>query len=624
MTILSAAELTVSAALDGRHVDVIRQLSFSLAPGRILGVVGESGAGKSMIGRAVAHALPAGFTVTRGTLHLDDDDLVHLSPAHRRELLGRDIAFVPQEPMTALNPVLTIGAQFNEHLGRLGIASRRMRTLELLDAVHLRDCAALLRRYPHQLSGGMCQRVLIAMAFAGRPRVIVADEPTTALDVTTQARIVQLIRELQRNARTAVLFITHDLRLASHICDDIIVLYAGRAVEQGPAAPLLAAPAHPYTRCLQLALPAMSGKRSALFALADHVPGLMALSEMHGCRFAPRCPVNEADCEMIDPVMQPVGASRTTACLHPDRTPRIATSGLACDPHIGSHVPLLRLDGVAKQFHSFWRTSGTFAVRNANFQIGAGEFVGLVGESGSGKTTVARLVMGLERATGGHIMLGGRDVTRASPADARHRLRWAQMVFQDPQSALNPRRQVGDIVTQVLQAGRRPVGRQQRMERARELLAEVGLSADLLHRYPTQLSGGQRQRVNIARALCAVPRLLVADEIVSGLDVSVQAQLLALLQRLRAERGIALLFISHDLSVIRHLCERVLVMRRGEIVERGPTDSVFDSPQHAYTQRLLAAVPPDDLAAPWQPFLEEAEFTPAADPPRAAMAIPSR
>jgi peptide/nickel transport system ATP-binding protein len=601
-------DLTVAATLGGQHVEVIRRLSFKLAPGRILGIVGESGAGKSMIGRAIAHALPAGFAVTGGTLRLDDEDLVQLTPERRRALLGRDIAFIPQEPMTALNPVMTIGAQFAEHLRRLRVVSRRNRALELLDAVHLRDGAALLRRYPHQLSGGMCQRVLIAMAFAGRPRVIVADEPTTALDVTIQARIVQLIAELQRNVGTAVMFITHDLRLASRICDEIIVLYAGRAMERGPAASLLADPAHPYTRSLQLASPPMTGPRRTLFALADRMPGLVELAGMHGCRFAPRCPIVEADCLTTEPPDRATGSARIAACLHVERTPRITASDppRASQPTAGA--PLMRVNAVGKHFRSFWKSSGNWAVRDAHFEIGTAEFVGLVGQSGSGKTTLARLIMGLERASTGRIVLGDLDVTQASAADARHRLNWAQMVFQDPQSALNPRRIVGDIVTQVLQAGRRPIGRRARMERARELLGEVGLAQDLLERYPAQLSGGQRQRVNIARALCAVPRLLVADEIVSGLDVSVQAQLLALLQRLRAERGIALLFISHDLSVVRHLCERVLVMHGGEIVEQGPTELVFAAPRHDYTRRLLAAVPPDNPSMPWRPFPDDVEI----------------
>ena len=535
--------------------------------------------------------------------------------------------------MTALNPVMTIGAQLNEHLKRLGILSRsrrRERARQLLDEVHLPDGEALLRRYPHQLSGGMCQRVLIALAFAARPRLVVADEPTTALDVTVQARIVQLIADLQRDEGTSVLFITHDLRLASRICDEIIVLYAGRAVERGPAAALLASPAHPYTRCLQLSAPVMSGSRRSLFALPDRMPGLAALADMHGCRFAPRCPIADADCRMADPPDRAVGQSRVAACLHSSNVAAMVVPNHVIMPPFGTGDALLRVDHAGKRFRNsgrlFRRRDGIWAVRDATFEVCAGEFVGLVGESGSGKSTLARLIMGLERPSTGRIVLDGHDITRGTSADAQHRLRLAQMVFQDPQSALNPRRRVGDIVTQALQAGWRPMDRARRMERARILLTEVGLGADLLDRYPAQLSGGQRQRVNIARALCAVPRLLVADEIVSGLDVSVQAQLLALLQRLRAERGIALLFISHDLSVVRHLCDRVLVMHHGAIVEQGPTEIVFASPRHPYTCRLLAAVPPDDPVAEWQPFPDDIELatTPAADPPAAAAAAPSR
>jgi peptide/nickel transport system ATP-binding protein len=594
VTVLEARDLVISATLNGERVEAVRHLSFALAPGRVLGVVGESGAGKSMIARAIGQHLPPGFAITGGALLLDGEDLAHLTPQRRRSLLGRDIAFVPQEPMTSLNPVQTIGTQFAEHLRHLGINSRRARrdrALALLDEVHLSDGAALLRRYPHQLSGGMCQRVLIAMAFASRPRILVADEPTTALDVTIQARIVRLLAELQRLEGTAVLFITHDLRLASRICDDIVVLYAGRAVEQGPAATLLASPEHPYTRCLQLSAPTMQGPRRALFALADRMPGLNEAASLRGCHFAPRCPVASLDCTNAAPPDRTVASNHVTACLHPLRTTAIvAPEPVVHPPHVSS-TPLLRVEALGKRFR-------TWAVRNASFAIGEGEFVGLVGESGSGKSTIARLIMGLERPTTGRISLSGK----------------AQMVFQDPQSALNPRRRIADIVTQTMQAGRNPAPRDERMRRAAELLTEVGLGEDMLHRYPAQLSGGQRQRVNIARALCSVPHLLVADEIVSGLDVSVQAQLLALLQRLRAERGIALLFISHDLSVVRHLCERVLVMHRGDIVEQGATERVFTLPAHPYTNRLLAAVPPDDISEPWRPFPDEAEAVANAPP----------
>ena len=583
---LEARDLVISATLNGEPVEAIHQLSFTLSPGRVLGVVGESGAGKSMIARAIGGALPPGFAITGGTLRLGDDDLARLPPRRRLALLGRDIAFVPQEPMTALNPVQTIGAQLNEHLRRLGIGrrrARRARALALLDEVHLPDGGALLRRYPHQLSGGMCQRVLIAMAFASRPRILVADEPTSALDVTIQARIVQLLAELQRLEGTAVLFITHDLRLAARICDDIVVLYAGRAVERGPAATLLTSPLHPYTRCLQLSAPAMQGPRRALFALPDRMPSLNEAARMPGCHFVARCPVALGDC-LITPPHDRAVVGHVTSCLHPLRTAGVVCADPPAHAPFASGTPLLRVEVLGKRFRSW-------AVRNASFAIKEGELVGLVGESGSGKSTLARLVMGLERPTTGRITLAGK----------------AQMVFQDPQSALNPRRRVGDIVTQAMQAGRHPAPRAERMHRAAALLAEVGLGEDMVDRYPAQLSGGQRQRVNIARALCAAPRLLVADEIVSGLDVSVQAQLLALLLRLRAEWGIALLLISHDLSVVRHLCDRVLVMHRGDIVEQGATDAVFARPAHPYTRRLLAAVPPDEVSVPWRPFPDEAE-----------------
>jgi peptide/nickel transport system ATP-binding protein len=597
MSLLVARDLTVSARLNGQLVPVIRDLNFSLLPGTVMGLVGESGAGKSMIGRTIAQLLPPGFTVTSGTLRFDGQDLVQMPPARRRGLLGRDIAFIPQEPLTALNPVLTIGAQMQEHFSHLGVtsrAARHARSVAALEAVHLENAEALLQRYPHQLSGGMCQRVLIAMAFASRPRLVVADEPTTALDVTIQARIMDLMAELQRRDGTAVLFITHDLRLAAQICDEICVLYAGAVVEQGPARRVLGQPAHPYTRCLQLANPTMKGPQRALYSLPEQMPGLRALAEISGCRFAPRCPLATGSCQEIDPPLQ--GEDHKAACLYHQWTPGIDVPGTPTPPQPRRQVaPLLEVSGLSKRFITggLFRRSETLAVRRVDFTIAPGEFVAVVGESGSGKTTLGRLLMGLERPTAGRIVLAGQDVTRPEGPARRHRVRTAQMVFQDPQSALNPRRRVAAIVTQAMEAGWQHASRDARTRRAGELLAEMGLAQELATLTPAQLSGGQRQRVNIARALCTVPRLLVADEIVSGLDVSVQAQLLNLLQRLRAELDFAMLFISHDLSVVRHLCDRVLVMFRGEIVEEGATEAVFSKPRHEYTRALLAAVPAD-------------------------------
>jgi peptide/nickel transport system ATP-binding protein len=601
MSLLVANSLTLSAALDGESVPVLSNLSFSLGPGRVLGLVGESGAGKSMVGRAVAQLLPPGFWVSDGTLAFSGSDLVAMQPETRRALLGREIAFIPQEPLSALNPVLTIGAQFNEHLARIGVAARerseRMRAA--FEAVHLQRGSELLTRYPHQLSGGMCQRVLIALAFASHPKLVIADEPTTALDVTIQARIVRLIAEMQKRQNTAVLFITHDLRLAAQICDDILVLYAGRTVEHGPARKLFAAPGHPYTRCLQLANPPMSGSRRALYALPERMPGLRAYRDMRGCAFAPRCPLAIEACTQTPPPLSEISGGQRAACIRAESTRTIVALSVVTPEAPAQSGAILAVSGLTKRFATggLFRRNEVAAVSDVSFVLHENEFVGIVGESGSGKSTLARLIVGLEAPSEGRIVIAGRNDD--DPDFDAHRRRHVQMVFQDPQSALNPRRRVGSIVTQSLEA----VGTaswEERLAKAGVLLGEIGLPPEAARRFPAQLSGGQRQRVNIARALCALPRILIADEIVSGLDVSVQAQLLNLLAALRREHGFAMLFISHDLSVVRHLCDRVLVMVRGEVVESGPTEQVFSAPAHAYTRTLLAAVPPDDPAVLWQ------------------------
>jgi peptide/nickel transport system ATP-binding protein len=601
--ILEARNLTVSAALDGESAPVIRDLSFALERGRVIGLVGESGAGKSMIGRTIAQLLPAGFGVTSGNLEFAGTDLVSMGAERRRALLGREIAFIPQEPLSALNPVLTVGSQFDEHLARIGVTAseRRERMLVAFEAVHLPHGADLLTRYPHQLSGGMCQRALIAFAFASKPKLVIADEPTTALDVTIQARIVRLIAEMQERENTAVVFITHDLRLAAQVCDDILVLYAGRAAEYGPARKVFATPGHPYTRCLQLANPAMRGARRSLYALPERMPGLRAYRDILGCAFAPRCPHVIADCAHAPPPFVEVGAAHVAACIRAQQTTQIAAPALAPADEPARTSPLLEVSDLSKRFVSgrgLFRRASTFtAVRNASFALHENEFVGIVGESGSGKSTLARLIVGLETPSEGRIVIAGRDAS--APDFDEHRRRTVQMVFQDPQSALNPRRRVASIVTQPLEAAGIATW-EERRAKAGLLLSEIGLPPEAARRFPAQLSGGQRQRVNIARALCAVPRILIADEIVSGLDVSVQAQLLNLLAALRRERGFSMLFISHDLSVVRYLCDRVLVMYRGEVVESGATEQVFAAPAHDYTRTLLAAVPPDDPAEVWE------------------------
>ena len=592
MLILEIRDLTVVARVDGAAVPAVRELSFDLAPGRILGLVG----------RAIAQLLPPGFAIAAGTIFFQDRDLIHMPPARRRALLGRSIAFIPQAPLTALNPVMTIGRQFDEHLARLGQADRaqrRERAIAMLAAAELRNGGALLEQYPHQLSGGMCQRVLIAMAFASDPRLVIADEPTTALDVTMHPPIIRLIADMQRQHGTGVIFITHDLRLAAQICDEIVVMYAGRAVECGPARSVLSSPAHPYTRCLQLANPSMGAERRALYVIPEQMPSLRQLHTMSGCHFAPRCPLAAEDCRRAPPPNIAIAPDHVVACIRAETTRNIIATHQAPASSPLSKQPLLRVEQLSKRYELsaglFSKAREIAALKEASFDIAENEFVAVVGESGSGKSTLARLLVGLEQPSSGRIWLAGEDVTQSATRASLPRAAAMQMVFQDTQSALNPRRRVASIVTQAMEAA----SSNQRLVRADGLLKDVGLPADFGVQFPAQLSGGQRQRVNIARALCIIPKLLIADEIVSGLDVSIQAQLLNLLARLRSELGFAMLFISHDLSVVRHLCSRVLVMYRGEIVEQGPIDAVFADPQHPHTRALLSSVPPDEPAGAW-------------------------
>lgn len=601
--VLEVRDLTVSAALGGAHVDVLRDLSFSLQQGQVLGLVGESGAGKSMLGRVISGTLPSNFRISGGSVDFKGQNLASIAPQARRALLGDRITFIPQEPLSALNPVRRIESQFSEHWTRLGVAKdeHRDRTTAALAAVRLREPQSLLQRYPFELSGGMCQRVLIAMAFASKPTLIVADEPTTALDVSTQATVVRLIRDLQEQDGTALIFITHDLRLAARVADRIGVLYAGDLVETGPAKQVMTAASHPYTRTLHAANPALDGERLRLMTLPDQMPGLSAFGSLPGCRFKPRCPNGSSGCEER-PLERTCGPDHFVRASEACQIHRPADTALEpiIAPRHGAVV--LEVSKAAKHYQPprplFGQKPARIeAVRSASFKVHAGEFVGIVGESGSGKSTLARLVMGLEPLSSGEIRVDGVDVSECTAATRDIRLGALQMVFQDPQSALNPRRAIERLVTQAMEA--RGVSQADRAARARALLKETGLPPDLVDRYPSQLSGGQKQRVNIARALCITPRLLVADEIVSGLDVSVQAQIINLLLDLRSQRGIGLLFISHDLSVVRTLCDRVMVMTGGDVVEEGTPVEVFANPQHPYTKALVAAVPPDDLSKAW-------------------------
>ncbi|MDR5836128.1 ABC transporter ATP-binding protein [Caballeronia sp. LZ034LL] len=566
-------------------VALLRDIALNVRRGRTLGLVGESGAGKSMLGRVLARSLPRGFELRADALRFAGIDLLHASAAQQRALLGRRIAYIPQEPMSALDPTLSIGKQLALHLARLGVAEpeRRQRSIDALAEVLLPDPATLLARYPFELSGGMCQRVCVAMAFASNPDLVISDEATTALDVTTQRHVVELMRAMQTRRGTSVLFVTHDIGLALHACDDVAVLYAGDLVEFGPVRDVVASPRHPYTRALLRANPVLRGERVRVTPLDGHMPGFEELGGLRGCRFAARCSDSTAACEAA-PVVLRQDDERAVRCIRADALPDAAPRAAFSAPVAMADAPFLVLRGVAKRYGA----SGVAALQPLDFTVAPGEFIGVVGESGSGKSTLGRLVMGLETPSQGEILLDGAPLD-ASRDMWRKRIDAIQMIFQDARAALNPRRRLSGIVTQPMES--RPHLHVDRARRALDLLGEVGLAPEYAQRFPAQLSGGQRQRVNIARALCDVPRLLVADEIVSGLDVSVQAQIMELLLALRESHKIALMLISHDLAVVRYLCSRVIVMQRGVVVEAGPTEDVLAHPRHPYTQSLIDAAP---------------------------------
>jgi peptide/nickel transport system ATP-binding protein len=524
--ILSIEQLTLALPAGADRALAVDGVSLALRPQEILCVVGESGSGKSVCAAAVMGLLPREIRAVAGAIRFEGRDLLTLPAAEWRSLRGRRVAMIFQEPMTALNPVIRIGDQIMEAFEAHDIftpAERRARVRALAEEVGLSDSDRIIASYPHQLSGGQRQRAMIAMALALEPSILVADEPTTALDVTTQAQILRLIRDIQQRRGMAVLFITHDFGVVADIADRVAVMEKGRVVEDGLVADVLECPQHPYTRRLLAA-----------------VPGLT-------------------------PPMRAQVGDAPVACAATGLTKTYRAS-----------------DGFGA-----WRE--VTAVKRVSFDIHRGETLGLVGESGSGKSTIGRLVMRLTDADAGVVRIGELNFTKARGARLRDARKHVQMVFQDPFASLNPRRRIGRIIADGPIAHGVPAA--QALARAEELLALVGLDASAMRRFPHEFSGGQRQRIGIARALALEPDVLVADEPMSALDVSVQAQVLALLETLKAKLRLAMLFITHDLNVAAQVCDRIAVMRRGEIVEIRPTAELLSQPEHPYTQALLAAIP---------------------------------
>jgi len=628
--LLTLDNLSVRLGEGAGSVCPVDDVSFSIKRGETFALLGESGCGKSMTALAMLRLLPQPLgRITGGRVLLDGTDLTALPERDMRSVRGRRIAMIFQEPMTSLNPVLTIGDQIGEvlqqHHGMQG-GRRRARVLELLDAVGIPDVTRRVREYPHQLSGGMKQRVMIAIALAGEPDLLIADEPTTALDVTIQAQVLELLQQLQRDTRMAILLITHDLGIVAGMADRVAVMYAGQMVEEAGRDRFFSGAQHPYSRKLFESLPDVRKRDHALDTIRGTVPSLDR--EFHGCRFAERCDHAWELCRTRVPGWNPGAAGQHARCHLLDATLTIPASVTVNNPPrqlapaTGScHRPLLEVADLKVHFpiHRgvFKRVVGhVYAVDGVSMNIPRGCTQALVGESGCGKTTAGKGILQLIRPSGGSVRFEDTELTTLKGERLRRRRSDFQFIFQDPYSSMNPRMLVGDIVEEGMLAQGIGRTRAERRARVEELFDRVGLSASHVQRYPHEFSGGQRQRICIARALAVDPKLVICDEPTSALDVSVQAQILNLLKQLQNELGLSYLFITHNLAVVSYLADRVAVMYLGRIVEEGPVAEVLERPLHPYTQSLLSAVPQIDPASRRKIIRLQGDLPSPAEPPR--------
>ncbi len=562
--LLSIKKLSIQFKTGEGFHTAVNQINLNIQPGELLAIVGESGSGKSVTALSLLQLLPSDTRITGEAIfnnHQTESNLLQLNAAAIKKIRGNRVAMIFQEPMTSLNPVFTCGQQVMEAIQehqQLSKQKAKEKTIELFEKVRLPDPVNIVNKYPHQLSGGQKQRVMIAMAMSCEPALLIADEPTTALDVTVQQTILELIKELQLQNKMAVILITHDLGIVAEIADSIAVLYKGALVEQGDATTILKNPQHPYTKALLACRPAANTKGKRLPVVADFMDNL--------------------------PAQVPPSLS------NPSNETKLHTS-----TNIALKVDQLK---VYFPLHKklFSRRQDFFkAVDDVSFDIMQGETVGLVGESGCGKTTLGRAILQLIPITAGQIYLDGKALSNYKETALQNLRKDLQIVFQDPYGSLNPRLTIGDAIMEALKVHELGKDKKQRKEQIIEMLEKVSLSPDHYNRYPHQFSGGQRQRICIARALALNPSFLIFDESVSALDVSVQAQVLNLLNDLKKEFGFTALFISHDLSVVHYLCDRIMVMNKGKIIESGTADEIYYQPQNEYTQQLIAAIPGKNL-----------------------------
>jgi peptide/nickel transport system ATP-binding protein len=613
-------------------VKAVNDVSFEIDRGETFGIVGESGAGKSVTALSVMGLVDSPGRITDGEVRYKGEDLLAMPEEKLRSLRGEEIAMIFQDPMTALNPAYQVGEQIMDVVLEHREVTReqaRERTIDLLEDVGIPDPESRVDDYPHQFSGGMRQRALIAMALACDPDLLIADEPTTALDVTIQAQILDLLEELQEKYNTAILLITHNMGVVAEICDRVAIMYAGKKIEEAPIEDVFESPRHPYTVGLFKSIPRIDDPRVSLDTIPGSMPDLVETPR--GCSFHPRCEHATEACTEAVPPLETVDerSNHTSACIRVDEIDfesetTITGSGVDKSRQRNTGDTLLEVDGLRKYFDpesQEWydkllgNEKHVHAVDDVSLQIRKGETLGLVGESGCGKSTLGRTLLQLYEPDQGTVLYAGEDLTEMDKKRLKEQRSNLQIIFQDPFSSLNPRRTVKNIIGRPLEIHGKVDDEDEKVERVEELLEQVGLDAGHVNRYPHEFSGGQKQRIGIARALAVEPDFIVADEPVSALDVSVQAQILNLLMDLQDEFGLTYLFIAHDLNVVQHISDRIAVMYLGELVEVGGVTEVFEPPYHPYTEALLSAIPQPSVEQKDERIVLEGDVPSPIDPP---------